>query len=99
MDFPIWMVHTLNHDGTVKTDFYSQPRDKVLHHDKQTRQGRWRIRGVKLEFGKLDDAGNFEQEGASWPIAVNKSGELASVSGWTRLVPPATQPATQAKPK
>ena len=37
LDFPIWMVDTYSADGSVRTDFYSKPKDKEIHHKDETR--------------------------------------------------------------
>src|SRR5688572_394395 len=52
LDFPIWMVDTYAADGTVRTDFYSKPRDKEIHHADKTSHGNWRIGQGRLEVGK-----------------------------------------------
>jgi hypothetical protein len=93
LDFPIWMVDTYNADGTVRTDFYSKPRDKETHHKDKARQARWRIENNALEVGKLNDAGEFKREGQARRIKTNGSGKVVAIEGWTRV--PVTQPASQ----
>src|SRR5260221_6295896 len=93
MDFPIWMVDTYSADGNLRTDFYSKPKDKEIHHKDETQHARWRIANNALEVGELNDAGEFKREGQPRRIKCDASGKVVAIEGWTRLA--TTQPTSQ----
>jgi hypothetical protein len=90
LDFPIWMVDTYAADGTVRTDFYSKPKGKEIHHKDKTTRGNWRIRDGGLEVGKLQEDGTFKREGQPRRIQTDSAGKVVSIGGWTRVKKPET---------
>lgn len=85
LDFPIWMVDTYAGDHTVQTDFYSKPKDEVIHHKDKVMHAHWRIANNALEVGKLDEAGTFTREGQPRPIKTDSAGKVTSIADWTRV--------------
>ena len=85
LDFPIWMVDTLYTDGTVRVEFYSKPNDKVIEHPDQTHFEKWRIEYGQLEFGNIQENGEFVRSGMRCDIEVDKDGALRQIKGWKRI--------------
>ena len=83
LDFPMWMVKTFQTDGTVKTEFYSKRKGKIIHHVDASMSREWRMVDGFLHMGKTQPDGTFKTEGRPRTVSKTSSGTVL-IDGYTR---------------